>query len=137
MRPGRRRTGSPRAGPARSTPRSAAGARGPPSRRSPSPPLVKPPERPGRVLAQQRGRIPRPVREAPRRVEGAGLVERSGRAGVDAETARAAVEIERRRRLELDVRDERPEDDPGAVAPRDQECVLAVEADAGARCGLA
>ena len=46
------------------------------------------------------------------RVERPGLVERAGRAGVDAEAALAAIELEGRRRLELDVRDERAEHDP-------------------------
>ena len=45
--------------------------------------------------------------------------------------------VERRRRLELDVGDERAEHDPGAVPARDQQRVLAVEADAAARRGLA
>ena len=45
--------------------------------------------------------------------------------------------VERRRRLELDVGDERAEHDPGAVAARDQQRVLAVEADAAARGRLA
>ena len=73
----------------------------------------------------------RPVGEAAGRVERPRLVERAGRAGLDAERAGAAVGVERRRRLDLGVRDERPEHDPGAVAARDQERVLAVEADAG------
>ena len=72
-----------------------------------------------------------------RRVDHAGLVERSGRAGLDAERARAAVELERRRRLDLDLGDERPEHDPGAVRARDQHRVLAVETDAGPRRALA
>src|SRR5204863_2130040 len=78
-----------------------------------------------------------PVREAARGVEHAGLVERAGRAGLDAERAGATVGVERRCRLELDVGDERAEHDPGAVAARDQHRVLAVEAYAGARRGLA
>ena len=45
--------------------------------------------------------------------------------------------VERRRRLQLGGRDERPEHDPRAVAPRDQHRVLAVEADPGARGRLA
>ena len=57
--------------------------------------------------------------------------------GVDAEPALAAVELERRGRLDLDVGDERAEDDPRAVAPRDQHRVLAVEADSGPRGALA
>ncbi len=74
------------------------------------------------------GRL-RPVREAARRVELARLVERAGRAGVDAEAARAAVERERRRRLDLRLGEERPEHDPRAVPARDQHRVLAVEPD--------
>src|SRR4051794_2457518 len=68
-----------------------------------------------------------PVGEALRRVEGSRLVERAGRAGIDAERAGAAIELERRRRLDLDVGDQRSEDDPGTVAPRDQHRVLSVE----------
>ena len=41
------------------------------------------------------------------------------------------------RRLDLDVGDERPEHDPGAVRARDQHRVLAVEADARAHRALA
>ena len=44
---------------------------------------------------------------------------------------------ERLGRLELDVRDERPEHDPGAVPACDQERVLAVEADTAPRRRLA
>src|SRR3954449_5653901 len=89
------------------------------------------------VLVRRRlGRL-RPVGEAARRVERSRLVERARGAGVDAEPALPAVEAERRGRLELDVCDERPEHDPGAVPARDQECVLAVEADAAARRRLA
>ena len=84
------------------------------------------------VLLGNRARRLRPVREAARRVERARLVERSRGAGLDAERARAAVELERRGALELRVRDERPEHDPGSVTPRDQHRVLAVEADARA-----
>jgi NADPH:quinone reductase-like Zn-dependent oxidoreductase len=73
-----------------------------------------------------------PVREALGRVERPWLVERAGRTGVDAEAARAAVEPERRRRLELLLGHERSEDDPRAVAARDQHRVLAVEAHARA-----
>jgi hypothetical protein len=40
-------------------------------------------------------------------------------------------------RLQLDVGDERSEHDPGAEAPRDQERVLAIEADPGAGRSLA
>src|SRR5204862_227125 len=68
-----------------------------------------------------------------RGVERAGLVQRVRRARLDAERARAAVDAERRGRLDLDVGHERAEDDPGTVAARDQERVLAVEADARAR----
>src|SRR4051794_708358 len=78
----------------------------------------------------------RPVGKAAVRVEHAGLVERSCRAGLDAERAGAAVEAERRRRLELDVGDERSQHDPRAETARDQHRVLAVEADAGAGRGL-
>src|SRR6266536_275244 len=85
-------------------------------------------------LLRDRLRRLRPVGETKRRVERAGLVERAGRARVDAEPAGAAVELERRRRLDLDVGDERSEHDPRAEAFRDQERVLAVEADARA-CG--
>ena len=45
--------------------------------------------------------------------------------------------VERRRRLELEVGDERAEHDPRAVPPRDQHRVLAVEADAAPRGRLA
>ena len=71
-----------------------------------------------------------PVREALRRVERAGLVERAGRAGVDAEPAVPAVEVEGRARLDFGVRHERTEHDPGSVATRDGHRVLAVERDA-------
>ena len=47
--------------------------------------------------------------------------------------ARAAAGVEGRRRLDHLIGDERAEHDPRAVAPRDQERVLAVEADARAR----
>ena len=50
--------------------------------------------------------------------------------------ARPAVELERRRRLDLDVGDERPEHDPGAVPLGDQQRVLAVEPDSGPRGAL-
>ena len=79
----------------------------------------------------------RPVREAPCGVEHAGLVERAGRARVDAARARAAAFGNGRRRLELGGGDERAEHDPGAVAARDQHRVLAVEPDAGASGGFA
>ncbi len=74
----------------------------------------------------------RPVGEAPRRVEDAGLVEGVGGAGVDAERAGAAARRDSRRGLDLDVRDERPEHDPGPVCARDEHRVLADEPDAGA-----
>ena len=74
----------------------------------------------------------RPVGEAPRRVEDAGLVEGVGGAGVDAERAGAAARRDRRRGLDLDVRDERPEHDPGPVGAGDEHRVLADEPDAGA-----
>ena len=51
------------------------------------------------VLERRRFRRLRPVGEAPRRVEHAGLVERVRRARVDAEPAFAAVGVERWRRL--------------------------------------
>ena len=44
---------------------------------------------------------------------------------------------ERRRRLELDVGDDRAEHDPGSVPARDQHRVLPVEADTASHCGLA
>ena len=87
-------------------------------------------------LRDRLGRL-RPVREAARRVEHAGLVERAGRAGVDAARARAAAGVERRRRLELGGRDERAEHDPRAVPAREHHRVLAVEADARAHGRLA
>ena len=68
-----------------------------------------------------------------REPEGSG---RSARARVDAESAGAAVGVERPCRLQLHVRDERPEHDPRAVPLRDQERVLAVEADSGSKGGL-
>src|SRR6185437_12930837 len=81
------------------------------------------------VLLRDRAARLRPVGEAPRRVEHARLVERVRGTGLDAERARAAIGVERRRRLELDVGHERPEDDPRAEATCDQHRVLAVEAD--------
>ena len=78
-----------------------------------------------------------PVGEAPVCVERARLVQRAGGAGVDAEAAVAAVELERRRRLDLDVGDERAQDDPRPVTASDQHGVLAVEADAGPYGALA
>jgi len=78
-----------------------------------------------------------PVGKTARRVERARLVEGAGGARVDAEPAGAAVELERRRRLDLDVRDERSEHDPRSEAFRDQQRVLPVEADARARGALA
>src|SRR6266571_1373343 len=86
----------------------------------------------GRVV----GRL-RPVREAFGRVKRPRLVEGSRGARLDAERAGAAVERQRRRRFELTVGDERAEHDPGAETAGDQERVLAVEADAGARRRLA
>ena len=79
----------------------------------------------------------RPVREAARGVERSGLVERAGRAGVDAEAAVAAVGVERRRRGELEVGDERAQHHPGAMAAGDQQRVLAVEPHAAPRGGSA
>src|SRR6266404_941964 len=79
----------------------------------------------------------RPIRETLRRVERARLVERARRAGVDAEAARPAVEVERRRRLDLHVGDERAEHDPRTVRARDHQRVLAIEADTAARRRLA
>src|SRR5262249_4745521 len=90
------------------------------------------PERRAVLLRDRRRRL-RPVRQAARRVERPGLVERTGRARVDAEPALAAIGVERRRRLELDGRDERAEHDPRAMPPRDQHRVLAVEPDAAPR----
>src|SRR4029079_16886229 len=58
----------------------------------------------------------RPIRQAAVGVEDAGLVERTGRTRLDAERAGAAVGVERRRRLELGLPDERPEHDPAAEA---------------------
>src|SRR5207302_8795340 len=87
-------------------------------------------------LAHVLGYRPRglsPVGETLGRVERSGLVERAGRAGINAEPALAAVELERRRGLELEVGDERAEHDPRAEAPRDEQRALAVEADSGAR----
>ena len=89
------------------------------------------------VRLGDRSRCLRPVGQTTRRVKRARKIERTGRARVDAQPARAAVEVERRRRLELAVADERPEHNPGAVPPRDQHRVLAVEADAAPRRGLA
>ena len=74
-----------------------------------------------------------PVGEAAGCVENARLVERAGRTGIDAAGAGAATRRHRRRRLELRGGDERPEDDPRAVPLRDQQRVLPVEADPGAR----
>src|SRR5439155_11937314 len=82
------------------------------------------------LLRDRAGRL-RPVGEAARRIERARLVERPRRAGLDAERARAAVELERRGALDLCLRDERAEDDPRPMAARDQHRVLAVEADSG------
>src|SRR5437764_57871 len=64
-------------------------------------------------------------------------LERLRRTRVDTEPARAAVELELRRRLDLHVRDERAEHDPRAVTTRDQQRVLAVEADARSSRSLA
>ena len=77
-----------------------------------------------------RSRRLRPVRETTRGVEHARLIERSRRAGVDAERAAPTAGIERRARFELDVGHERPEHDPRAVRSRDEHRVLADEADA-------
>src|SRR5207248_8364481 len=78
-----------------------------------------------------------PVGEALRRVERPGLVERARRTGLDAERAGAAVEVQRRCRLKLAVRDERPEHDPRSEPTCDQQRVLAVEPDARAGRRLA
>src|SRR5262249_24122148 len=86
------------------------------------------------VLHGWRRRSLRPVAEATGGVERSRLVERAARAGVDAEPALSAVEVERRRRLELDVGDERAEHDPRAVPAGDEQRVLPVEAHA-APCG--
>ena len=56
-----------------------------------------------RYALRDRRRRLRPVGEAARRVQRARLVERAGRARVDAEPALAAVGVERRRRVELGV----------------------------------
>src|SRR5207247_7677319 len=88
------------------------------------------------ILRDWLGRL-RPVGETARRVEHAGLVQRASRARLDAERAGAAIGVQRWRRLELDVSDERAEHDPRAEAACDQHRVLAVEADARARRGLA
>ena len=88
------------------------------------------------LLRERVGRL-RPVREAAGGVEHAGLLQRVGRARVDAERAGAAAGVERRRRLELGSRDERAEHHPGAMPARDQHRVLPVEADARARSSLA
>ena len=82
-------------------------------------------------LGHRRGGL-RPVGKAALGVERARLVKRAGRTRVDAEAAVAAVQSERRCRLELDVGDDRAEHDPGPVALRDQERVLPVEADTAA-----
>ena len=89
------------------------------------------------VLERDRLRHLRPVGEATRRVERPRLVERAGRARVDADPTRAAVGLERRRRVELGGGDERAEHDPRAVPACDQHRVLAVEADARPRRRLA
>src|SRR5207248_2422946 len=68
-------------------------------------------ERCAEVLGDRVGCL-RPVGETARRIERPGLVERAGWARVDAEPAGAAVRLEPRRRLELDVGHERAEDDP-------------------------
>ena len=84
----------------------------------------------GAIRLGHRLRRLRPVRQALRRVERAGLVERAGRAGVDAQAARAAIGVERRCGIELDGGDERAEHYPRSMALRDEQRVLAVEADA-------
>src|SRR5947208_15841474 len=81
------------------------------------------------ALRDRLGRL-RPVGETARRVEHAGLVQRSGRARLDAERAGPAIGVQRRRRLELDVGDERAEHDPRAEAACDQHRVLPVETEA-------
>src|SRR5438128_1226259 len=88
------------------------------------------------VRRNRRGGL-RPVRQALRRVEDAGLVQRTGRTGFDAERARAAVGAERLRRLDLGGGDERSQHDPRTVSARDQQRVLAVETDTRARRRLA
>src|SRR4029077_9306042 len=92
--------------------------------------LHLPPEL-GAVLLWDRRRRLRPVRKTLGRIDDARLVERSGRARLDAERARAAVELERGGRFDVRSRDKRPEHDPGAVSAGDQHRVLAVEADTG------
>ena len=105
--------------------------------------------RPGRCRSRRRGRraprgTPRGSGPAPasstrgsasRRACPARRARRSGRRRCRA--CRSRSRLERRRRLELGVGDERAEHDPRAVAPRDQHRVLAVEADARARGRLA
>ena len=88
-------------------------------------------ERVHHVAGELAGRL-RPVREAPGRVEHAGLVERARRARLDAQRAAAAARVEGGRRLQLDVGHERAEHDPGSVRARDQHRVLADEPDARA-----
>jgi hypothetical protein len=89
------------------------------------------------VVHRDRRRRLAPVREAARSVQRPRLVERVRRARVDAKRARAAACGERRRRIELPVADQRPENDPGPVAARDQHRVLAVEPHPAPRGGLA
>src|SRR5688500_6899730 len=89
------------------------------------------------VGLRNRARRLRPAGEAACRVEDSYLVERSGGARVDATGAGAAIELEPWARFDLRGGDERAEDDPGAEAARDQQRVLAVEADARAGGALA
>src|SRR5256885_8958317 len=65
-------------------------------------------ERGPEIFRDRRRRLG-PVREASRRVKGSRLVERAGRASIDANTAVATIGLERRGRLQLDVGDERAE----------------------------
>ena len=89
------------------------------------------------MVHRDRLRDLRRVREAARGVEHTGLVERTGRARIDAERAGAAACVERRRRRELGCGDERAEDDPRPVLAGDQHRVLPVETDPGAGGRLA
>jgi zinc-binding alcohol dehydrogenase/oxidoreductase len=78
----------------------------------------------------------RPVGEAACRVERSRLVERASWTRINAQAAVATVQSERWRRPELDVGDDRAENDPRSVPARDQHRVLAVEADTAPRGGL-
>ena len=64
------------------------------------------------IRLRYRRRSLRPIRKALRGVERPRLVQCPRRARLDAQAALSAVELERRRRLELDVRDHHAEHDP-------------------------